>query len=105
MVHTPTPWKIGLNYGSIIADPFKCPNDHRIDKGHIEAYGGLCVAESASRSDIAFIVKACNNYERLWKALDKIIVQHNFDNNTTLGPGLRHAAEIARKALEETQNG
>jgi hypothetical protein len=60
--HTPGPWRLGKNYGAIVADvqtggPRGC--------GDVEAYGGHLVAESVASHNAGLIAASPELYEAL----------------------------------------
>lgn len=60
--HTATPWRIGKSCGSVVAD---APVPEMGGSDSVKYYGGHLIAESITPYNAAFIVRACNDYERL----------------------------------------
>lgn len=73
MSHTPTPWRVGINDGAIVADKPESPIDARGGEELMKAYGGYVVCESCTPEDARFIVEACNAHERLLEAANQAL--------------------------------
>jgi len=74
MKHTATPWKKGTYKNCITAET----NDGLTINGAyqdeaIDYYGGYLIAESVSKNNAQFIVKACNSHEELIDALEGMV--------------------------------
>lgn len=97
--HTPTPWWAAETNGN-----------YSIQKeGEHRAYFNEIIADRLSKEDAEFIVKACNNHDRLVKALERSnkelqkIVRLAWDNDylqTDLDKALNQTREVNKLLAE-----
>lgn len=89
--HTPGPWRVGKDYGAIVAD---VPTDGPNGADHVEAYGGYLVCESVARKNMPIIIAATD----LLAALQNIV-----EMNPLLPMGMIEAAHkaIAKATIQQ----
>lgn len=100
MAHSPTPWKCEL-YG---LRTFKRARLIFVDPHDGEE---ITFLEELTPDDAAFIVKACNNYERLREVLEdsNCLLKSLTDTEQNEGGMVDQQIAENKKTLEETNNG
>ncbi|MEN6301729.1 MAG: hypothetical protein ABFD96_03350 [Armatimonadia bacterium] len=79
--HTPGPWRVGKNYGAVIADT--APEGHLpdadLEASEIKAYGGYVIGESIAKCNRSLIAAAPDLLEAAKYALSVIRSQGMYD--------------------------
>lgn len=95
--HTPGPWRIGWNYGAVVADT---PVPEMDGSDRVAAYGGHMVGESIAPRNRALIAAAPELLEAAVAALEDVM---SIDNEHSLSPDvgrkLRAAIDKATGAM------
>lgn len=101
------PWQLsptseGRGYGAIVStDPESMDRDADLrGRDHVDAYGGVCVAESVQPGDRELIVAAVNEYEHLLAVESSLRSIVGF-----IGGAYRRHADEALARLDEIREG
>lgn len=103
MSHTPTPWKWSQPFG----EGFAYVDDTKHD--NIEETGNICTVWSGNNNaeaNAAFIVRACNNHDRLVEALANLVISADgleADNDSEALEVDREFIDYARTILAEVE--
>jgi hypothetical protein len=93
--HTPGPWRIGKDYGAVVAD-HPVPEVHGSD--HVEAYGGHMVGESIAHRNRPLIAAA----PELLNALRSLVALYDTDEGCRSTPEYIAARAAIAKATGST---
>jgi len=94
--HTPGPWRIGRNYGAVVADH---PVPEMSGSDHVEAYGGHMVGESIAPRNRQLIAAAPELAVALRRLLSEYIFTRTMDGTSAEDCETMECVSVARAAL------